>query len=160
MDHHGRRFGGSPVKRMSADEVTRRMKAIPEEVKKAVFEQQRANAQEIASTMRRFASASRLSGALTSSIRVEVEKRNGGEAVFVRAGGRATLRNRPGKGLRRVFSAFGFGKKFDYARAVEFGTKHTQAQPFFWPVVRLLRKSLRRKLNKVMRVASEKEFAG
>jgi HK97 gp10 family phage protein len=32
---------------------------------------------------------------------------------------------------------------YDYARAVEFGTQHNSAQPFFFPTFRLMRKQMR-----------------
>jgi HK97 gp10 family phage protein len=37
----------------------------------------------------------------------------------------------------------GIGQPYDYARAVEFGTQRTPAQPFFFPTFRLMRKKMR-----------------
>jgi HK97 gp10 family phage protein len=44
---------------------------------------------------------------------------------------------------------------YDYARAVEFGTVHMTAEPFFFPTFRLMRKkmrsSMRRKITKTIK---------
>lgn len=40
-----------------------------------------------------------------------------------------------------------------YAHLVEFGTSKTEAQPFFWPAVRLLRKRLQNRINRAARQA-------
>ena len=86
-------------------------------------------------------------GHLAGSIR----KAPGARPTIVRvmAGGAATTR----KG--------GSGKSYDYARAVEFGTVHVPAQPFFFPTFRLLRKtmrtSMRRKIsNTIKQYSAEK----
>lgn len=76
-------------------------------------------------------------GNLASSIRKERGKTE--TVVKVMAGGFLTT--------RKVS-----GKPYDYARAVEFGTEHVAAQPFFFPTYRLMRKSMvgamRRKITK------------
>lgn len=68
-------------------------------------------------------------GHLANSIR----KQPGSKPTIVRvmAGGAATTRQG------------GHGKPYDYARAVEFGTEHMPAEPFFFPTFRLMRKSMR-----------------
>lgn len=38
----------------------------------------------------------------------------------------------------------GAGVTYDYSRAVEFGTVHTPAQPFFWPTYRARREQIQR----------------
>lgn len=79
-------------------------------------------------------------GHLAGSIR----KQPGGKPTVVRvmAGGAATT---VGSG----------GKKYDYARAVEFGTTKMPAQPFFFPTFRLMRKrmrsAMRRKISKTIK---------
>lgn len=49
-------------------------------------------------------------------------------------------------------------KSYDYARAVEFGTQHMTAEPFFFPTFRLMRKrmrsSMRRKISKTIETYS------
>ena len=63
--------------------------------------------------------------------------------VRVMAGGASTTRSGGG------------GKPYDYARAVEFGTVHMVAEPFFFPTFRLMRKSMRssmrRKITKTIK---------
>jgi HK97 gp10 family phage protein len=63
--------------------------------------------------------------------------------VQVMAGGASTTRQGGG------------GKPYDYARAVEFGTVHMTAEPFFFPTFRLMRKSMRssmrRKITKTIK---------
>jgi HK97 gp10 family phage protein len=68
-------------------------------------------------------------GELARSIRIEPGKKQ--TVVVVRAGGAATTRQG------------GSGKPYDYARAVEFGTEHVAAQPFFFPSYRLMKKKMR-----------------
>lgn len=77
-------------------------------------------------------------GNLAQSIRKEPGKKE--TVVVVRAGGASTTTEVSG------------GKPYDYARAVEFGTQHMTAEPFFFPTFRLMRKklrsSMRRKITK------------
>ena len=78
----------------------------------------------------------------TGNLGNSIRKQAGSKPTIVRvmAGGAATTR----KG--------GGGKPYDYARAVEFGTVHMSAEPFFFPTFRLMRKamrsSMRRKITK------------
>jgi HK97 gp10 family phage protein len=80
-------------------------------------------------------------GDLAASIRKQPGKVE--TVVRVMAGGATTTR----KG--------GGGKPYDYARAVEFGTVHMSAEPFFFPSFRLMRKtmrsSMRRKISKTIK---------
>jgi HK97 gp10 family phage protein len=75
-------------------------------------------------------------GNLATSIRKEPGKRP--TVVRVVAGGELTT--------RKVS-----GKPYDYARAVEFGTEHVTAQPFFFPTYRLMRKSMRNAMRAKIR---------
>jgi HK97 gp10 family phage protein len=68
-------------------------------------------------------------GNLANSIRKEAGKKT--TVVVVKAGGTSTLRHGAG------------GRSYDYARAVEFGTLHMSAEPFFFPTFRLMRKTMR-----------------
>jgi len=61
----------------------------------------------------------------------------------IRAGGPLTTRQ-------------GKGKPYDYARAVEFGTMDMSAQPFFWPVYRLTKKSWKSKIARMAKKAIAK----
>ena len=79
----------------------------------------------------------------TSNLANSIRKGPGKQPTVVRvmAGGAATTRQTR-------------GKPYDYARAVEFGTEHVHAQPFFFPTFRLMRKkmrnSMRRKITKTI----------
>lgn len=121
------------------------MNAIPKAVREATFRQMQANGEELANAMK--SAAEKRSGALAATIRVETKQTDIRDQVFVRAGGPRTTKSSPGS------------KPYDYARALEFGRQGQSAEPFFWPVVRLMRRSLRRKLSKAMRQAAEREFS-
>jgi HK97 gp10 family phage protein len=81
----------------------------------------------------------------TSHLANSIRKAPGKVPTIVRvmAGGADTTRSGGG------------GKSYDYARAVEFGTVKTPAQPFFFPTFRLMRKamrsSMRRKISKTIK---------
>ena len=81
---------------------------------------------------------------LLESIRVEEGKRP--LQVFVKAGGRLTTRQ-----VRK-----GSGVDYDYALANEFGTQKMNAQPFFWPTYRLMKKRIRSAISRRARKAIEK----
>lgn len=66
---------------------------------------------------------------LADSIRKEQGKKE--TQVYIKAGGPTTTVKSGG------------GKPYDYSRAVEFGTEHVAAHPFFWPTYRLMRKRMR-----------------
>jgi HK97 gp10 family phage protein len=80
----------------------------------------------------------------TSKLANSIRKQRGKvpTVVQVKAGGAATTEGRT-------------AKSYDYARAVEFGTEHNAAQPFFFPTFRLMRKSMRsamrRKITKTIK---------
>jgi HK97 gp10 family phage protein len=72
---------------------------------------------------------------LANSIRKDPGKKE--TVVVIRAGGSTTTT--PG----------GAGKPaYDYARAVEYGTLHNAAQPFFFPTYRLMRKKMRSAMSR------------
>jgi HK97 gp10 family phage protein len=78
----------------------------------------------------------------TGHLAQSIRKQPGAKPTVVRvmAGGDATTRQGGG------------GRPYVYARAVEFGTVHMAAEPFFFPTFRLMRKpmrsSMRRKITK------------
>jgi HK97 gp10 family phage protein len=49
---------------------------------------------------------------------------------------------------------------YDYARAVEFGTRHNPAQPFFFPTFRLMRKQMRSAMRRKITARIKKYSAG
>ena len=81
----------------------------------------------------------------TGNLATSIRKQPGKTPTIVRvmAGGASTM-----VGHRST-------KAYDYARAVEFGTVHMPAEPFFFPTFRLMRKrmrsSMRRKISKTIK---------
>lgn len=47
-----------------------------------------------------------------------------------------------------------------YAHLVEYGTAHSEAQPFFWPALRLLRKRLQQRIDRAGRKAVKNAWDG
>lgn len=47
-----------------------------------------------------------------------------------------------------------------YAHLVEYGTSNTEAQPFFWPALRLLRKALQQRIDRAGRKAVRDAWNG
>lgn len=75
-----------------------------------------------------------------------------------------SIRTAPGKHpLRKVIRAGGSlttrkanGKEYDYARAQEFGTQDAPAQPFFWPIYRLMKKKFKAQIARKAKKAIAK----
>ena len=84
-------------------------------------------------------------GHLANSIRKQPGKTP--TVVRVMAGGTATTEGRG-------------SKSYDYARAVEFGTMHVHAQPFFFPTFRLMRKRMRSSMRRKITKTIERYSAG
>lgn len=86
----------------------------------------------------------------TGNLATSIRKQRGKTPTIVRvlAGGASTTRTGGGS------------KPYDYARAVEFGTVHMPAEPFFFPSFRLMRKTMRsamrRKITKTITKYSAK----
>lgn len=116
-------------------------KAIADEMRGAVKEQGEA----LASAMRQAVPLG-VDGRheLQESIRVEDGKHP--LQVRVKAGGELTT-----KEVRK-----GSGVRYDYANANEFGTREMNAQPFFWPTYRLMKRRVRSAINRKMRKGIEK----
>ena len=80
---------------------------------------------------------------LRDSIRVEAGRRP--LQAFVRAGGPTT-----------TIISVQTGHPYDYAIANEFGTQRMVAQPFFWPVYRLMKRRIRAAMSRAARKAIAK----
>lgn len=91
------------------------------------------------------------------------------QAVPLGADGRnellESIRVTPGKHpLRKVIRAGGdltrrksaSGREYDYARAQEFGTQDAPAQPFFWPIYRLMKKRFKAQIARKAKKAIAK----
>jgi HK97 gp10 family phage protein len=116
-----------------------RFKAMTTELQREIRSQAVADlneaAVELANQMRALAPLGR-TGNLRKSIRVQPGKKD--TRVRILAGGPLTTIAEVRKGS---------GVKFDYSRAVEFGTRTSRAKPFFWPSWRLRKKRIRSKLK-------------
>src|SRR5829696_7325982 len=81
------------------------------------------------------------SGTLIQSIRVEPQLQKLNPRVYVKAGGPLTT-----KPVQR-----GRDGSFDYANAVEFGTRKMPARPFFYPTYRRLKLEIRGNIDTALR---------
>jgi HK97 gp10 family phage protein len=119
-------------------EFTRRLQGVPKAVRARVDAANETSAAEWVRASKAAAPKDPKDGTpLADSIRHE-RTPTGGQ--IVRAGGSTTTKP----------SA---GGPFDYARAAEFGTVEETAQPFFWPIYRLLRKKIVSRRRRALRDA-------
>lgn len=51
-------------------------------------------------------------------------------------------------------------KDVRYAHLVEYGTQEAQAQPYFWPAFRLLRKKITARIKRAASTAVKKNWGG
>lgn len=122
-------------------EFKRRLARLPKSVKKATNQAIEQNADEWVRVSRSMAPTDPVEGVhLKPSIRHHVTE-TGGQVV--RAGGEATT--------RPVID--GQSATYDYALAQEFGTQSMNANPFFWPAYRLLRKKFVSRRSRAMNKA-------
>jgi HK97 gp10 family phage protein len=124
--------------------ITKRMLAVPQEVKRAAEVELERSANMMADGMRRDVRAYAYEeGDLLDSIKVVRVDDETGQIVYrVQAGGEGTTR-RDGR------------RPYDYALAVEYGTQSKPARPFFWPNYRQNRRRVRAALTKAMRKAAK-----
>lgn len=128
----------------SVEAYKRRLMKIPAEVRTAAFTALAKNVQETANAMKQ--AAPQEDGTLKASVRVEFDPAN--VRAKIRAGGDTTTRP-----VRNGSSA-----TYDYALAQEFGTEKMAANPFFWPMYRLYKKSRRPAVKRAMTKAIKKHF--
>lgn len=102
------------------------------------------SANELADAQRALAETSRDTGALIDSIHVTMP----GQATpaYSQPGGSRVA------GETEVIVTAG-NSEVRYAHLVEYGTADTEAQPFFWPALRLLRKRLQNRINRAAKKA-------
>ena len=96
------------------------------------------NGERLATEIR--AAAPHDAGALQQSVRVEDQTKKKNPRVYVKAGGPLTTHGGP-RGT------------YDYANAVEFGTRKMPARPFFYPTYRRLKLEIRRDITEAMQTA-------
>lgn len=119
--------------------LQRRMEAIPRAVREAVQPALKASADEMAASMANLAPVD--SGALKDSIAVTP------------AGQTTPAYSQPGgsKLVPENSVAITVGNTdVRYPHLVEYGTKDTSPQPFFWPAFRLLRKRAERRIKRAI----------
>lgn len=127
--------------------IDRLKKDVPEKVTKALV----TSANELAETQRRFAETSRDTGALIVSITVTLP----GESTpsYSQPGGSRVA------GPNEVIITAG-NSDVRYAHLVEYGTKNTEAQPFFWPALRLTRKRHQGRIDRAGRASAKAAWKG
>lgn len=116
----------------------KRLLRVPEDIRRAVNKANAENAAEWVAAAQRLAPVDPVGGVhLRPSIR-HYESETGGQ--IVKAGGKSTTKP----------SA---GGPYDYAVGVEFGTIMMNAQPYFWPAYRALKKKFARRRRAAVRKA-------
>ena len=128
----------------NAARFSRRLRAIPPAVRKAVRDQLRANAEDLVQGIQRAVPVE--DGTLRSTVENEDTSNERRIRQTVRAGGERTTRP-----VRK--SAKGNAPTYDYALAQEFGTSDMPANPFFYPTYRAKRKAFKRALNAAVKKA-------
>ena len=116
--------------------LQRRMKAVPEKIRRAVRPAVEKSADEMVDMARRFAPVD--DGTLRASIKHHAGPHDLSREV--RAGGETTT--------RRVRA--GADATYDYALAQEYGSANHPAQPFFWPAYRLIRKRIKSRIRRAV----------
>ncbi|MBD9493195.1 HK97-gp10 family putative phage morphogenesis protein [Ensifer sp. ENS01] len=99
---------------------------------------------ELAAAQKALAETSRDTGALIDSIEVTAPSQH--TPPFSQPGGSRVA------GETEVLVTVG-NEDVRYAHLVEYGTANAEAQPFFWPALRLLRKRLQNRINRAAKKA-------
>jgi HK97 gp10 family phage protein len=132
------------------DRLLAKMEAAKRAPREAIRPALMQSGEELAGAMRRLAEASRDSGDLIESITVT----GPGEQTppYSQPGGSRVA------GEAEVLVAVG-NSDVRYPHLVEYGTADTEAQPFFWPAYRLLRKRLQGRIKRAAAKAVREELA-
>lgn len=123
--------------------LSKKMAAIPKEVRRALRAQNKANAGDLVETMKGFVNVQE--GDLVTSIKSKDVSNSREISQRITAGGPTTT-----KPVRDGASA-----TYDYALANEFGTEKMPAQPFFWPAWRLKRRAFKNRMSRAAKKAIE-----
>jgi HK97 gp10 family phage protein len=119
--------------------LQRRLEAIPKEVRKAVQPALEKSGQELVATMKQLAEPSRDTGKLIDSI------------TYTTAGNTTPPYSQPGGSqvvpANAVMVTAG-DTQTRYSHLVEYGTTKANAQPFFWPAYRLLKKRMSNRIKR------------
>lgn len=112
--------------------------------REAVLPALRRSGEELASAQKVLAETSRDTGALIDSITVTTPGLS--TPAYSQPGGSRVA------GETEVIVTAG-NSDVRYAHLVEYGTSEAEAQPFFWPALRLLRKRLQNRINRAAKKA-------
>lgn len=126
----------NPKTAASIARLRRRLAKVPLEVKAAAATEALLQARALGQAMQRVVPVEE--GDLRASIRIEIGRF--GDRFYVKAGGPRTT-----KRLRD--SAKGNAPEYDYALAVELGTRKMRARPFFYPTYRTNRRAMKRAIQ-------------
>lgn len=133
----------NPKTAASIARLRRRLAKVPLEVRAAAAAEALLQARALGQAMQRVVAVDE--GDLRASVRIEPGKY--GDRFYVKAGGPKTT-----KRVRN--SGKGNAPEYDYALAVEFGTKKMRARPFFYPTYRTNRRAMKRAIENVARKAA------
>lgn len=123
-------------------DLQKRMMAIPQAIREDLKPTLMQSGNELADAMRHLAEPSRDTGALIES--VEVTAPGGNTPAYSQPGGARTA------GELEVIVTVG-NEDVRYPHLVEYGTALADAQPFFWPAVRLLQRRINNRTNRKIR---------
>jgi HK97 gp10 family phage protein len=119
--------------------LSRRLEAIPREVREAVKPSLEKSGQELVGAIKQLAETSRDTGALIDSIQMTP----GGQSTppYSQPGGSMIVPD------NAVAVTVG-NEKVRYPHLVEYGTSKMAAEPFFWPAYRLLKKRMANRIKR------------
>ncbi|MGB6119575.1 MAG: HK97-gp10 family putative phage morphogenesis protein [Mesorhizobium sp.] len=134
---------------MASDQITRlqrRLMAIPEAVREAVQPVVIQNANELAATMRHLAPDDPATDAPDLKSSIEVTAPGSTTPPYSQPGG-----SRVASELEAIVTAG--NEDVRYPHLQEYGTSQHDAQPFFWPAVRMLQKRMNNRTKRAIRKA-------
>ncbi len=127
--------------------IERLKRDVPAKVVKALI----TSGNELAATQRKFAETSRDTGALIDSITVTLPGQT--TPPYSQPGGTRVA------GPTEVIVTAG-NSDVRYAHLIEYGTSKADAQPFFWPALRLSRKRLQGRIDRAGKKAVREGWTG
>lgn len=139
------------VKVIGSDKLLKAFAELPEKMNKALGDELEKTGEEIRDEAKRLAPVR--TGALRESIKKRVWRRNGRTTVKVLADYPKTGKFRKTKTRKQAA-----GSREYYAFAVEYGTKHVEAQPFLMPAARKAEDGLERRVSSNMDIVLDKEL--
>ena len=139
------------VKVIGSDKLLKAFAELPEKMNKALGDELEKTGEEIRDEAKRLAPVR--TGALRESIKKRVWRRNGRTTVKVLADYPKTGKFRKTKTRKQAA-----GSREYYAFAVEYGTKHVEAQPFLMPAARKAEDGLERRVSSNMAIVLDKEL--